>query len=69
MYDKSSLYKSRLRQPSLLFDQPPYDESQPQYESPSYDQWIFKNIESAYQRQPAGHQRQPTSYQISDADE
>ena len=62
MYDKSSLYKSRLRQSSLLFDQPPYDESQPQHESPTYDPWIFKNIESAYQRQP-------TTYIISDADE
>ena len=78
MYDKSSLYKSRLRQSSLLFDQPPYDESQPQHESPTYDPWIFKNIESAYQRHPDAYQRQPDAYQrqkqpttyiISDADE
>ena len=49
MYQKSSLSKSRLKQPSLLFEQPPYDE--PLYEAPSYEPWIFKNLESAYKSQ------------------
>jgi hypothetical protein len=44
MYQKSSLSKSRLKQPSLLFEQPPC-------EDPSYDPWIFKNLESAYKSQ------------------
>ena len=44
MYQKSSLSKSRLKQPSLLFEQPPC-------EDPSYDSWIFKNLESAYKSQ------------------
>lgn len=51
MYEKSStLSKSRLKYPSLIFDESPKYES-PKYEPPtqtSYDSWIFKDIESAY---------------------
>jgi len=49
MYEKSSLAKTRLKYPSLIFDEPPYEvpKYQPQTQS-SYDSWIFKDIESAY---------------------
>jgi hypothetical protein len=54
MYQKSSLAKTKLKYPSLIFDEPPY--GSPPYEVPkyqpstqsSYDSWIFKDIESAY---------------------
>jgi hypothetical protein len=49
MYEKSSLAKTRLKYPSLIFDEPPYEV--PKYQPPtqsSYDSWIFKDIESAY---------------------
>jgi hypothetical protein len=54
MYQKSSLAKTRLKYPSLIFDEPPYGSppyEAPKYEPPtqtSYDSWIFKDIESAY---------------------
>jgi len=54
MYQKSSLAKTRLKYPSLIFDEPPYGSppyEAPKYEAPtqtSYDSWIFKDIESAY---------------------
>jgi hypothetical protein len=54
MYEKSSLAKTRLKYPSLIFDEPPYGSPPyevPKYQSPtqsSYDSWIFKDIESAY---------------------
>ena len=66
MYQKSStLSKSRLKYPSLIFDEPPYDTQQfpPQtnyeaprydadrYEQPRHDPWLFKNIESVYKSQ------------------
>ena len=44
MYEKSSLAKTRLKYPSLIFDEPPYAAPTPS----SYDSWIFKDIESAY---------------------
>jgi len=54
MYEKSSLAKTKLKYPSLIFDEPPY--GSPPYEAPkyqpstqsSYDPWIFKDIESVY---------------------
>jgi len=54
MYQKSSLTKTRLKYPSLIFDEPPYGSPPyevPKYQPPtqsSYDSWIFKDIESAY---------------------
>jgi len=64
MYEKSLLAKTRLKYPSLIFDEPPYGSppmEAPKYEAPkyevpkyqpqtqsSYDSWIFKDIESAY---------------------
>jgi hypothetical protein len=57
MYQKSSLAKTKLKYPSLIFDEPPYGSPPyevPKYQPPtqsSYDSWIFKDIESAYKSQ------------------
>ena len=47
MYQKSSLAKTRLKYPSLIFDEPPYEAPT----QTSYDPWIFKDIESVYKSQ------------------